>query len=206
MTPERWQKVKEFSLSPAAEPARRQTFLAEACGNDDGLRLEVESLISSHEKGGSFIDSPAYQSAAGLLAGERTELHPGQVVEPYEIISFISRGGMGEVYLAEDKRLGRKVALKLLPSSVTKEPERLSRFQQEARAASALNHPNIITVYEIRDAISTLMIATEFVEGRTLRELLTLETISLNEALQMIHVRCALIRPASTATSNLKTS
>lgn len=186
MTPERWQQVKEiFHSALQHEPARRQTFLTEACGNDNELRLEVESLISSHEKGGSFIDSPAYQSAAELLAGDRTELHPGQVVEPYEIISFISRGGMGEVYLAQDKRLGRKVALKLLPSSVTKEPERLSRFQQEARAASALNHPNIITVYEIRDAISTLMIATEFVEGRTLRELLMLETISPNEALKI---------------------
>ncbi len=186
MTPKRWQKVKEiFHSALQQEPAQRQTFLAEACVNDDGLRLEVESLISSHEKDGSFIDSPAYQSAAGLLAGDHTELHPGQVVEPYEIISFISRGGMGEVYLAQDQRLGRKVALKLLPSTVTTDPERLSRFQQEARAASALNHPNIITVYEIRDADSTLMIATEFVEGKTLRELLTLEAMSLNEALQI---------------------
>ncbi len=186
MTSKRWLKVKEiFNSALEHEPAQRPGFLANACNGDESLRKEVESLISSHEKDGSFIDSPAYQSAAGLLVEEETELHAGDVVEPYEIISFISRGGMGEVYLAQDKRLGRKVALKLLPSSVTKDPERLSRFQQEARAASALNHPNIITVYEIRDANSTLMIATEFVEGNTLRELLALKSITLNQALQI---------------------
>ncbi len=140
------------------------------CGGDELLRKEVESLIASHEKDGSFIDSPAYQAAAKLLADQKAELKTGQTVGSYEIVSFISRGGMGEVYLAQDKRLGRKVALKLLPSSVTKDVSRLRRFEQEARAASALNHPNIITIYEIREANSTLMIATEFVEGETLRQ------------------------------------
>src|SRR6266498_4398130 len=123
-------------------------------------------------------------------------MKPGQVVGSYEIISFISRGGMGEVYLAQDKRLGRKVALKLLPSSVTKDASRFHRFEQEARAASALNHPNIITIYEIREANSTLMIATEFVEGETLRQSLvaagglSLDAV-LHVAIQIADALCA---------------
>ena len=144
-------------------------FISQACSGDDDLRSEVESLIASHEESGSFIDQPAFEAAASLLADEKAELKPGQIIASYEVISFISRGGMGEVYLAEDKRLGRKVALKLLPASFTTDDDRLRRFEQEARAASALNHPNIITIYEIRQAAGSHVIATEFVEGETLR-------------------------------------
>jgi len=186
MTPDRWQQVKEiFHSALQHDPAQRCDFVSSACGGDELLRKEVESLISSHEKDGSFIDSPAYEVAAELIVNEKTELKSGQVIGSYEIISFISRGGMGEVYLAQDKRLGRKVALKLLPSSVTKDASRLRRFEQEARAASALNHPNIITIYEIREANSTLMIATEFVEGETLRQRLGCDTLELQAALHI---------------------
>src|SRR6266849_2853255 len=186
MTPERWQKAKEiFDSALQVEPAARSAFISSVCGGDDDLRNEVESLIASHERDGSFIDSPAYEAAADLLADERTELKVGQTVGSYEIASFISRGGMGEVYLAQDKRLGRRVALKLLPSSVTKDANRLQRFEQEARAASALNHPNIITIYEIREANSTLMIATEYVEGETLRQRLGYDTLDLQAALHI---------------------
>src|SRR6185436_8002134 len=111
------------------------------------------------------------------------ELKPGQKIASYEVISFISRGGMGEVYLAQDRRLGRKVALKLLPASFTRDMDRLGRFEQEARAASALNHPNIITIYEIAQAGSSHVIATEFVEGQTLRQRLSLSALTLNESL-----------------------
>src|SRR5882724_1548406 len=151
MTPQHWQKVKEiFQSALGRAPGERSAFLASACGGDEALRQEVESLIASHEKDGSFIDSPAHLAAAELLADEQAELKPGQTIDSYEVISFISRGGMGEVYLAQDKRLGRKVALKLLPSSLTRDSDRLRRFEQEARAASALNHPNVITIHEIR--------------------------------------------------------
>ena len=171
MTPERWQQVKAiFNSAIKYRPEERDVFLLDACAGDNHLRSEVESLITSHEKTGSFIDSPAYEAAATLIVDEKVELKPGQFVGTYEIISFISRGGMGEVYLAQDKRLGRKVALKLLPSSVTRDVTRLHRFEQEARSASALNHPNIITIYEISETAATLMIATEFVEGETLRQ------------------------------------
>ncbi len=186
MTPERWQQVKEiFNSALMYRPEERGPFIVEACSGDENLRSEVESLIASHEQSGSFIDKPAFEAAASLLAGERAELKPGQTIASYEVISFISRGGMGEVYLAEDKRLGRKVALKLLPSSFTTDDDRLRRFEQEARAASALNHPNIITIYEIRQAANSHVIATEYVEGETLRFRLSRSGLALAESLNV---------------------
>ena len=184
MTPERWQQIKDvFNLALEFEPGQRSTFLSHACDNDAALQREVESLLAAHDKDGSFIDSPAYKAASGLML--ESELKPGQVVGSYEITSFIGRGGMGEVYLGEDKRLRRKVALKLLPSTVTKDVSRLHRFEQEARAASALNHPNIIAIYEIVEVNSTLMMATEFVEGETLRQRLNSGGLNLNEVLNI---------------------
>jgi serine/threonine protein kinase len=185
MTPERWQQVKEiFDSAIKYLPEQRAVFLSQACSGDDQLRSEVESLITSHEKEGSFIDEPAYYAAAELLA-EKSELSPGYTIGNYDVLSFISRGGMGEVYLANDKRLSRKVALKLLPSAFTRDNDRLRRFEQEARAASALNHPNIITIYEIFQADSTHVIATEFVEGETLRQRLGRSGLSLTETLNI---------------------
>jgi serine/threonine protein kinase/Tol biopolymer transport system component len=186
MTPERWQQVKEiFNSAITYRPEERGLFISQACSGDDELRSEVESLIASHEESGSFIDKPAFEAAASLLAGEKGELRPGQAIGSYQVISFISRGGMGEVYLAEDKRLGRKVALKLLPASFTTDVDRLRRFEQEARSASALNHPNIITIYEIRQAAGSQIIATEYVEGETLRLRLRRAPLTLSETLNI---------------------
>ncbi|PYS67332.1 MAG: hypothetical protein DMF73_19590, partial [Acidobacteria bacterium] len=194
MTPERWQQVKAiFQWALERAPKERSAFLLSACGADESLRKEVESLLASHEKTGTFIDSPAYEAAAHLIADEKEEFKPGQVVGSYEIVSFISRGGMGEIYLAQDRRLNRKVALKILPVSFTRDMDRLRRFEQEARAASALNHPNIITIYEILKANLTHIIATEFVEGETLRQRLARGPVNLNESLFIaIHVADAL--------------
>ena len=134
MTPERWQQVKEiFHSALQHEPDRRSVFITDACGADEALRHEVESLMASHEKEGDFIDSPAYEVAGGLLTGEQSELKARQTLGSYEIIAFISRGGMGEVYLAKDTRLGRNVALKFLPSSLAGDLDRLRRFEREAR-------------------------------------------------------------------------
>ena len=186
MTPERWQQVKEiFNSAINYRPEERSSFISQACSGDEALRSEVESLIASHERTGSFIDEPALGAAAAFIAGE-AELQPGRTLGSYEILSFISRGGMGEVYLAEDKRLGRKVALKRLPSTFVKDNDRLRRFEQEARAASALNHPNIITIFEIRQAGSSHVIATEFVEGETLRARLHRSGLSLSETLDVV--------------------
>src|SRR5215472_8732589 len=129
MTPERWKELeKVFHAALKFAPEERSAFLANACGDNKSLRAQVESLIASHEKDGSFIDSPAYQGVAELLDDGRVNLGPGQAIGSYEIISFIGRGGMGEVYLAQDKRLGRKVAIKLLLSSFTRDSDRLRRF------------------------------------------------------------------------------
>ena len=184
MTPERWQQIKHvFNSALQYEPAQRASFLLRACENDTALREEVESLLSAHEEDGSFIDSPAYSLA---IEERASTLQPGQRVGGYEITSFIGRGGMGEVYLAQDQRLRRKVALKLLPAVFMKDETRLQRFEQEARAASALNHPNIIVIYEISEAESTVMIVTEFIDGITLREhLATHGALDLHTALNI---------------------
>ncbi len=169
MTPERWQQVKEiFHGALERERALRPDFLARACGADAELRAEVESLISAHEDDASFIDAPAL--GRGLLDEEPDVLRPGQEFGDYEVVGRIGRGGMGEVYLATERRLGREVALKLLPAAYTRDAERLRRFEQEARAASALNHPNIITIYGIGESDGAHFIATEFVAGETLRQ------------------------------------
>lgn len=185
MSPERWQQIKQiFNSAVKYDEAERATFLANACRGDEQLRKEVESLIASHEKDGSFIDSPAYKRL-GVSPEGTGDLKPGQQIGSYSISSFLGQGGMGQVYLASDTRLNRKVAIKVLPSSVTADSDRLRRFEQEARAASALNHPNIITIYEICEHASTLMIVSEFVEGETLRQRLSTRGVTLREGLNV---------------------
>src|SRR5262249_59884376 len=123
-------------------------------------------------KAGNFIEASAIEMAPDLMLEH--EAGPGlQSLGPYSILRTIGAGGMGDVYLAEDSRLGRKVALKTLPDQFTRDPERVQRFRLEARNASALNHPNIITIYEIGKAEHIQFIATEYIEGETLRQRLT---------------------------------
>lgn len=184
MTPKRWQQIKAvFNSALEYGPAQRSSFLSEACDQDAALREEVESLLAAHEKDGSFIDAPACNMATDLE--ESVALEPGHIAGSYEVDSFIGRGGMGEVYLAHDTRLRRKVALKQLPASFKQDESRRQRFEYEARVASALNHPNIIVIYEVFESDSTLMMATEFVDGVTLREHLTSGPLSLNEVLHI---------------------
>src|SRR5438445_8136182 len=114
-----------------------------------------------------------------------SQFSPGTKLGRYEIRSKIGAGGMGEVYLAEDTKLDRKVALKILPADVAAHPDRMKRFVQEANAASALNHPNIITIHEIDEADSINFIATEFIDGETLRERMRSAPMKLGEALDV---------------------
>ena len=186
MTPARWEQIKPlFHAALEHEPAQRATFLARACADDGPLRHEVESLLASHEQAESFIETPASDVAAELLAEAQSGLLAGQMVGPFTIAKVLATGGMGEVYLAEDTRLGRRIALKLLPAQFTTDAERVRRFEQEARAASALNHPNIVTIHEIGRADSTHFIATEFIDGETLREHNAGRALKLNEALDI---------------------
>src|SRR5438105_2749180 len=182
MTPERYQQIDQiFQAALELNPEQLPAFLDEACSGDETLRKEVESLITSERGGLSFIDQPAFDIAAGLLASDEPEMAVGERVDRYEILSLLGSGGMGEVYLAHDEKLDRKIALKLLPSHFTTNEERLRRFQQEARAASALNHPNIITIHEIGCVEDRHFIATEFVDGQTLRQRVRREPLSLDE-------------------------
>lgn len=194
MKPERWQQIKEVFNSALDRSGReRSSFLDEACAGDESLRNEVESLLSSHEKEGHFIDAPAYEVAAGVLVNSQSMIASGQSLGSYRVLSTLGRGGMGEVYLAEDNRLDRKVALKLLPSSFTNDAERLARFEREARAASGLNHPNILTIYEVGSFDGRQFIAAEYVEGETLRQRQAHSRLKLAEVLDVaIQVASAL--------------
>jgi serine/threonine-protein kinase len=194
MEPERWRQIDQlFHLALGKQPYERELLLADLCAGDAGLQKEVEDLISSHEQAAEFIESPASDLAAEVLGKGQAGLKFGDQIGPYEIQSVLGIGGMGEVYLAADARLGRQVALKILPPRFTLDPERVSRFEKEARAASALNHPNIVTIHEIGQFNSARFIVTEFVEGHTLRQLMNEKPFTLNEALNVtIQVAVAL--------------
>ena len=186
MTSERWQQVNDlFQLAAERAPEERTTFLQTACQGDEGLRREVESLIASYERAENFIESPAFEVVPELLTDDRAGAIVGESIAHYRIESLIGVGGMGEVYLARDERLGRKVALKFLPERLTANNTQLSRFKSEARAASALNHPNILTVYEIGTEGNRHFIATEFIEGVTLRATLARGRMSVHDALEV---------------------
>jgi serine/threonine protein kinase/Tfp pilus assembly protein PilF len=186
MEAERWQQINDLFQSAAERaPEERAAFLDEACHGDEGLCREVESLLASYERAENFIESPAFEVAPELLTNDRAGALVGELIGHYRIESLIGVGGMGEVYLARDERLGRKVALKLLPERLTADETQLSRFKTEARAASALNHPNILTVYEIGAEGSRQFIATEFIEGMTLRASLARGRMDLHGALEI---------------------
>jgi Tol biopolymer transport system component/serine/threonine protein kinase len=154
------------------DASERAAFLDAACAGDDELRAEIESLLAAHGRAENFIEQPAMEVVARAAAQSAAVTEVGRRVGSYKILSLLGAGGMGEVYLAEDARLNRRVALKLLPAGFTKDPERVRRFEHEARAASALNHPNIVTIHEVGQSEGTHFIATEYVEGRTLRRLI----------------------------------
>src|SRR5215472_315131 len=186
MTPEQWTKVKEvFDAVLDCPPEERSAFLGQACSGDGVLRSEVESLLRCYEQEKGFMDTPAAAMAAESLVKEESAALVGQQLGHYQIVRELERGGMGVVYLARDTNLDRPVALKLLPTYLTGEQERLRRFEREARAASALNHPNILTIYEIAQMEGRRFIATEFIDGVTLREKIRSKGLKAGEALNI---------------------
>jgi eukaryotic-like serine/threonine-protein kinase len=188
-----WKNLQEIFHAAIALPRDdRAAYLDKACEGDPSLRAAVDSLIKSHEETGNFVDTPAYQAAAEMLA-DGAELKEGQMVAHFRILSLLGEGGMGRVYLAEDTKLRRKVSLKFLPTNFAQDKERMRRFEQEARAVSALNHPNILTIHEISDVDRHRFIATEFIEGQTLRERLR-SGLDMVDALDVaIQVAAALV-------------
>ncbi|PYL77532.1 MAG: hypothetical protein DMF27_05670, partial [Verrucomicrobia bacterium] len=186
MEPGRWARITDiYHATIARPPEERVSFVGQECHGDETLRRQVEAMVKSHERSGDFIETPAFAIAPELLIEVQTIDLIGQSIGHYQIESLLGAGGMGEVYLARDERLGRKVALKLLPEHLTADETQLSRFKAEARSASALNHPNILTVYEIGAEGNRHFIATEFIEGITLRASLTRERMNLQDALEI---------------------
>ena len=165
-----WENLKEiFHAAVALPPKERAAYLDQACGGNQSVRAAVESLLKSHGESDNFVDQPAYRAAAEILIEDR-KFGPSDIIGHYRIVSLLGEGGMGKVYLAEDTKLSRKVSLKFVSLNFGNDEEQLRRFKQEARAASALNHPNIVTIHEIGEADGRAFIAGEFIEGQTLRE------------------------------------
>jgi len=180
MKADQWRRIEEiFDAALQRTPEERAGFLEQECAHDTALYADVKALLVSYEKD----DDSFFQNSASALAAEMFADRVGETIGPYEVLSELGSGAMGIVYLAQDVRLGRKIALKFLPSQFTNDKDRLRRFQQEARAASALNHPNILTVYEVEQRDRLHYIATEFVDGVTLRQHMQAGQMSLEEVL-----------------------
>ena len=186
MTPERHRQiVRLYHLLLELDVAERSVFIAQTCSDDEALRNELESLLASHLEAENFLETPAIEIAAKMLADDRERDMVGRCLGHYEIKALLGAGGMGEVYLAQDSKLDREVALKLLPVEVAADLDRMRRFTREAKAASALNHPNIITIHEIGQSDSGEFIVTEFIDGRTLRQQMQTAPIQLDEVLDV---------------------
>jgi serine/threonine protein kinase/TolB-like protein len=184
---ERWRRLEAlFYQALELRPEARSEFLDKHCESDTKLRKEIETLLVSAEKPMDFLHESVREAAHQMMAEDRHEMcAPGTQLAHYSIISLLGSGGMGEVYLAEDTRLRRKVALKMLAPELTLNERGLRRFEQEAHAASALNHPNILTIYEFGQANGMHFIASEFVDGATLRKKIIAGKLDLNGAIDI---------------------
>src|SRR2546422_3723725 len=193
MTPQRFQQISQiYQATLEREPEQRAAFLQQSCGGDRDLRHEVESLLASEKSAEAFFSSKGMKEKAKRLGGKPSQLLVGRTLDNYQVLSLLGVGGRGEVYRARDTKLGREVAIKVLPAGFAPGSDRL-RLEREARAVSALNHPNILTIYEIKEVDEHLFIATEFVDGENLRERLREGRMKLGEVLDVaIQVASAL--------------
>ena len=195
MDPERFELVQEILAAAMECPAEeRAVFLATRCGDDAELKGEVESLLAAAEDAGDFFDSLAGRAGvAGPAEGDATESLVGRTVSHFEITGELGRGGMGTVYRATDVRLGREVALKVMPEFLSRNPEQLARFQREARVLAKLNHPGIGAIYDLEEVDGRRVLVLEMVEGHTLRDQVKKSRLSLDEALLVArHIATAL--------------
>jgi eukaryotic-like serine/threonine-protein kinase len=170
MKAQRWLQIEEaFHTALGRDPVDRESYLLELCGEDRELLNELKALVACHERSADFLEKPQFTVCMNVLAARDAELNENEAVGPYVIERRVGRGGMGDVYLARDQRLGRRAALKFLPKSFENDPDWVSRFRQEARAASSIAHPNIAHIYEVNEFEGRHYIAMEYIDGVTLR-------------------------------------
>jgi serine/threonine protein kinase len=185
MTPERFREIEKlFNSALEREPSQRAAFLQEVCAGDPSLQRQVEVLVASHEQEPSFLESPTLRVTV-LLTEDEADFMVGRRIGPYEVLREIGRGGMGEVYLAQDKRLGRQVALKFLPVSFQDDPDRRARLLSEARASSSLHSPHIAAIHDIGEHEGRAYIVMEYVEGEPLSQKLKGGPLALSEAIDL---------------------
>lgn len=197
MDAERWAHLERlYQRVLDSPPERRTAVLEQSCSDDPELLHELQSLLEAREEAGNFLSPDQLCSHIGKLDSGPAPLAPGSTLGPYRIVAEIGSGAMGEVYRAQDSRLDRPLALKILPSAFTNDAERIARFRLEAKAASALNHPNIVTIYEIGQVDNTWFIAQELIEGATLRERLSSGKLPVREAVE-IGLQCAIALEAA---------
>src|SRR2546425_5993159 len=171
MVQQSWQRVtKLFDEALERAPEERSEFLKSACAGDSDLLREVKSLLAQHDAESRFLESPAVAAVADQIADDTEHLPIGKQLGHYRIEALLGRGGMGEVYRARDTKLGREVAIKVLPAAFSADADRLHRFEQEACAAGALNHPNILVIHHIDTYEGSPYIVSELLEGETLRD------------------------------------
>src|SRR5215813_9843487 len=187
ITHDRWPRIKEiFNSAQDRPPAERSDYLNEVCRDDPSMREQVEALLAADADNDDFLSYPAYEFAAGMLANEPSEFLAGQKIGRFEILCSLGSGGMGQIYLAHDENLDRNIALKLISREFAADPPRVHRFEQEARAASALNHPNVCVIHDVgKTEAGRHFIAMEYIQGSTLRDQLARGTFNPLEALQI---------------------
>ena len=186
MNPDEWARAREIFDAAVQRPRdERHAYLDAACAGDPGLRADVASLLAAHDRSPDFIERPVFEAAAHLLVDGQDAGLDGRLIGPYIIRQEIGRGGMGIVYLADDTRLSRRVALKALPPGVGRDPRRRERLRQEARAAAALSDPNIATVYALEEIGDGLYLVCEHVSGPTLRALIESGAVPINHVVEI---------------------
>ena len=181
MTPERWKQVEALYHAARTRPSgERAAFLADRCRDDESLRREVESLLNEPVSDDGFLDSPA-SAAAHVTPAVTPAAMSGHTLGGYHLQALLGAGGMGEVYRARDTKLGRDVAIKVLPRAITGDPDRLARFEREARMLAALNHPNICAIYGLEEADGLRFLILELVDGETLAQKLAALQVSARD-------------------------
>jgi serine/threonine protein kinase/Tol biopolymer transport system component len=186
MTAERWQKIEQLYNAALELPQnQRAHYLKQACAEDDALREQVESLLAQEKRSEQFLETPALEVAARVLAQNQTRSLVGRQFGSYKIFSLLGAGGMGEVYQAHDTKLGRDVAIKVLPAAFVHDSERLSRFQREARMLASLNHPNIATIHGLEQSDGMHYLVMELALGQTLAERISAGPLAVDETLRI---------------------